>query len=262
MHGIVRALFMTALTLSAEGALSANPVPISGYSAAILLDGQSDTSALCPTGCSESNDVFGSGNYSLGEYSGTGEVVLGPTPYVHAFGGSSFGSVVNARAGLTYYFEFAGPTGSAIPIDIDVILESAVSGTGLVPSEGGRASVVLGGPINNVGVSVSCTLLDCSHPDFTGTLHANLSPNTVYIMEMAAGGGASHGDEGFNGYADPHIYIDSSFAGAADYQFVVSEGIGNQTGLSTVPEPNSMILEMLAGLALGGTALWRRARVR
>jgi len=205
----------------------------------------------------ETNNVFAPGTYSLGEYGGTGQVVLGPTPSVHAFGGSTFGSVVNARAGLTYYFEFVGPAGSAIPIDIDVILESAVSGTSLVPSEGGRASVALGGPINNVGVSVSCTLLDCSHPDFTGTLHADLSPNTVYIMEMGAGGGASHGDEGFNGFADPRIYIDPSFAGAADYQFVVSDGVGNQTGLSAVPEPNS---PMLAGLAFCGMALLRRLR--
>jgi hypothetical protein len=260
VHRILSTFVLTTLILITGDALSANPIPISGYSATVLLDGQSATSALCPTGCSDSNDVYAPGTYSLGEYSAIGEVVLGPIPYVHAFGSSSFGSVVNARAGLYYYFEFAGPAGSAIPIDIDVVLESAVSGTSLIPSEGGRASVALGGPINNVGVSVSCTLLDCSNPDFIGTLHAELSPNTVYIMEMGAGGGASQGDEGFNGFADPYIYIDPSFADAADYQFVVSDGIGNQTGLSDVPEPNSLLLAMVSGLALGGVALFRRSR--
>jgi hypothetical protein len=258
MHRIVWTLFMTALILSVDGTLSASTLPITGYSAIVLLDG--DTS-FCQVNCSDSLDVDAPGSYSLGGFGAFGEVFPGPAPFVYGQAESSDVTVVRAEAGLNYYFEFVGPAGPAIPIDIDVILKSSVAGTSEVPSEGGRASVALGGPINNVGVSVSCTLLDCSHPDFTGTLHADLLPNTVYIMEMGAGGEATSGNEVSNGSADPYIYIDPSFAGAADYQFVVSDGVGNQTGLSAVPEPNSLMLAMLAGLALGGVALWRRAHM-
>ena len=76
-------------------------------------------------------------------------------------------------------------------------------------------------------------------------------------MEMGAGGEATSGTEVSNGSADPHIYIDPSFAGGADYQFVVSDGVGNQTGLSSVPEPGSLTL---TGLAFGAIALLRSLR--
>lgn len=258
MHRIVSTLLMTTLILSAEGALTASPLPITGYSAIVLLDG--DTS-FCQINCSDSLDVDAPGSYSLGGFGAFGEVFLGPTPFVYGQAESGDVTVVRAEAGLNYYFEFAGPAGPAIPIDIAVVLKSTVAGTSEVPSEGGGASIALGGPVTKqVGVSVHCTLLDCSRPDFTGTLHADLLPNTVYIMEMGAGGEATSGNEVSSGSADPHIYIDPSFAGAAGYQFVVSDGVGNQTGLSGVPEPNSLLLAMLAGLAFGGVALLRRLR--
>ena len=248
---------LSTLLALAAGTLSGDPLPITGYSAVILLDGGSDAGGMCPTGCEETNDVFGPGTYSLGGYSATGEVIPGPIPFVHAFSSSStFASVVNAAAGLNYYFEFAGPAGGPIPVDIDVVLHTAINGISLVPSDGATAGVALGGPVSvPTGVNVHCNLLDCTDPDFTGTLHASLSANTVYILEMGAGSKISHGDEGANAFADPHLYIDPSFADAADYQFIVSDGVGNQTGLSSVPEPGYLTL---IGLAFGALALLRR----
>jgi len=257
MHRLRSTFVLSTLLALAAGTLSADPLPITAYSAVVLLDAASDTSGMCPTGCEETNDVFAPGTYSLGGYSGTGEVVLGPIPFVHAFSSSStFADVVNAAAGLNYYFEFVGPAAGPIPVDIDVVLHTAINGISLVPSDGATAGVALGGPVSKpTGVNVHCNLLDCTDPDFTGTLHASLSANTVYILEMGAGSKISHGDEGANAFADPHLYIDPSFANAADYQFVVSDGVGNQTGLSSVPEPSYLAL---IGLAFGAVAVLRR----
>ena len=103
---------------------------------------------------------------------------------------------------------------------------------------------------------VNCSSAACD-PKFDGTLSFGLTPNTLYEvdLEAAAHGIGTVGTQSGLGVADPHIFIDPSFADAADYPLLLSNGVGNDLPGGTVPEPSSLLL--LSG-ALFGLIIVRR----
>ena len=95
----IRSTFILRILLAlAAGTLSANPLPITGYSAVVLLNG--DTS-FCKANCSASLDISSPGSYSLGGFGAFGEVFLGPTPFVYGQADSSDVTVVGLQPVLT-----------------------------------------------------------------------------------------------------------------------------------------------------------------
>jgi hypothetical protein len=59
-------------------------------------------------------------------------------------------------------------------------------------------------------------------------------------------------------YVDPYVQIDPSFADAADYRLVISDGIGNSPP-GPIPEPSTWAM-MLLGFASFGYAGYRVRR--
>jgi hypothetical protein len=125
-----------------------------------------------------------------------------------------------------------------------------------------------GNPVGGAGVSCiidsgglgSLESPFCANPDFVGTLHFDLTPNFVYEVDIFAGagtgGGGNVGNQSAFAFADPHIYLDPSFADIAGYQLVLSDGIGNDLPgggggpPSGAPEPGTLALIVLAMGAL------------
>jgi hypothetical protein len=72
----------------------------------------------------------------------------------------------------------------------------------------------------------------------------------IRFLEVEASSGDSPLAESANASADPFIFIDPSFAGAANYSIEVSPGVGN--GLpSAAPEPGTLgLMASFLGLLL------------
>ena len=105
-----------------------------------------------------------------------------------------------------------------------------------------------------------CTDNTCgtTSTSFSGTLATSADsgePADFLELEIEASSGDSPNSEWANASADPHIFIDPSFAGASQYSVELPAGVSNHLA----PEPSSL------GLLLGGVslvALRRRPRSR
>ena len=167
---------------------------------------------------------------------------------------------------LTYYFEVVGPS-AYVPIDIDFHLHQQDT-LSSVPAEANITSVAgSGGGFDFKAIcSASDPCADHSN-DFVGTLHLSPISGFSNSVELDMDIGVAYSidnpiaNSGF-AYADPFIYIDPSFADAADYSIILSPGVSNAVPTLTppVPEPETWAL-MLAGFGLVGT-LGRRLRPR
>jgi hypothetical protein len=159
---------------------------------------------------------------------------------------------------LDYYFEVLGGTpGDLVPVLIQTTLSTSETG---VDSYG--FSEIDVGPTSEETV---CSGPNCTLPNstFTGTLSdtvASGSEDKIHFEVIAsvniffAGGTA-------NASADPYIYVDPSFANAAEYCIVVSAGVGNagSCGASATPLPATLPL-FAGGLGALGLFGWRRKR--
>jgi hypothetical protein len=179
---------------------------------------------------------------------------------------------INVSAQLEYFFELVGPAGPAIPLNFTGTLSVGVTGqagafmgaNAQVESTqclSGFGCTVASGLANFVGCSLTTSVTDSCNASVTGTLmHFSVDPNTEYgIYETV--GVSGHGNTSsvlMTGFAenDPIISIDPSFAGAGNYQILLSDGIGNSADGVATPEPGTFAL---VGLALGMASCLRRA---
>jgi hypothetical protein len=186
-------------------------------------------------------------------------------PAVQMTATSSSGGLdtVNAGAGVLYYFEFVGPSGTQIPIIIDTSLSTAITG-----NAGASSSIIINtDPSDQVSPSFNASVTACQNNTspfacegdpgvFEGAIHLTaISDVQGQIDLFIRTGGALGGLAAAS--ADPKIMIDPSFSGASNFSLVLSTGVGN--ALTSVPEPASWAL-MLVGVGSLGTLLRARRR--
>jgi hypothetical protein len=144
----------------------------------------------------------------------------------------------NAFVATSYSFEVVGGApGDQVPLLIDTSLDATASASSYA-----SAFLLVSTSINTWEIAV-CTDGSCPNgSEFSGSLAIETTSGTIGTVELSANGeaGVSAHDESATATADPFIYIDPSFAGAANYSILVSPGVGN--GLSDTPEPGTLLL--------------------
>ena len=163
------------------------------------------------------------------------------------------GVTSQALTDLQYFFEVVGGRpGDLVPVLIETSLATVAAGQEAFAAANIQVRTTSQVPT----VVATCTDGSCPFgTDFSGTFSVNAVSGqvaSVLLVTQAAVGGLFGGTA--DASADPVIFIDPSFAGAANYLVVVSDGVGNSSSL--VPEPSNFSL-LGIGLATLG---WRRRR--
>ena len=203
----------------------------------------------------------GSYSYTSANGSAMASVAAFPDVLLSASATSAFFGAGSASASITYYFEIVGANpGDHIPVLIAANLSTDAAGKYRDPSSG-DASIIVTTQDDQQQASVSCGNVtrspgSCNNPDWSGTLAVDYvggyQASVTVSVTAFANADTGHGDA----YADPLIYVNPSFANAADYSVALSPGVGN--GLpSAVPEPASLLL---VGSVLLGAGMLRKRR--
>ena len=210
-----------------------------------------------PSSCSMSGfDATASGSLTLAPFvSLTAEVTSGP---VNGF----FTPAATVFASAQYSFRVVGGNaGDIVPLLIATNLTSnATSSSDAL----GFAETLIHTGLGDAAATV-CTNGSCgtTNTSFSGTLSIRAfsgeSGDTVHL-EIEAASGDSLFAQSANASADPFLFIDPSFAGAANYHIEVSDGVGNALPVAT-PEPGTWVLlsSVLALLAMRRRASRNRA---
>ena len=147
-----------------------------------------------------------------------------------------------ARVVLTYSFEVTGGNpGDVVP----VLIATSLSSLGSDPSHGigfAELSVHTGAAGDSFVAVCSDATCGTTASSFSGTLRTRASSgdtNNALTLQVQASTGDSLLATSASASADPFIFIDPSFAGAALYSIAVSPGVANAE-ITAVPEPGTM----------------------
>jgi hypothetical protein len=160
----------------------------------------------------------------------------------------------DAFASLDYYFAVVGGNpGDAVP----VLVQTSLLVTATAYPTNASAAIYVGG-FGGVSAAVCVGQTTCTSNQFSGTLAVNaFSGQAVEVfLTISAEEGYSYGGSAFAS-ADPYIFVNPSFADAADYSIIVSDDVGNS--LATTPLPTALPL-LATGLGALGLLRWRRQR--
>jgi hypothetical protein len=163
-----------------------------------------------------------------------------------------------ASAVLTYSFEvIGGNPGDIVPI----LIATSLSTLGSDPTHGigfAELSVHTGAAGDSFVAVCSDATCGTMASSFSGTLPTRArsgDTSNELTLQVRASTGDSLLATSASASADPFIFIDPSFPGAASYSIAVSPGVGNAE-ITAAPEPATM------GLFLGAAALLVVARRR
>jgi hypothetical protein len=177
---------------------------------------------------------------------------LGPVPSLSATASASYDPFSNfgysAVLSVSYSFEvIGGKPGDVVPLLIATDLTT--SNTGDANAYASIGVITSFGNETETYCSIGGAGSPCSSSNFSGTIDATATPGQVDLVYLEVNAGAAFPNDGVTtspssafASADPLIYIDPSFAGAADYQIIVSPGIGNSSSMAAAPEPNTLLL--------------------
>ena len=166
-----------------------------------------------------------------------------------------------ATAILTYSFEvIGGNPGDIVPL----LIATSLSTVGSDPSHGiGFAELSVHTSAAGDAFVAVCSDGTCgtTASSFSGTLGTRArsgdAGNTLTLQVQAATGDSLIASSA-SASADPRIFVDPSFAGAASYSIVVSEGVGNAE-ITAAPEPGTMGLFLVAAAVLVRVRRHRKA---
>ena len=215
--------------------------------ATTLADCAVDSSRLLsPTSCALNLAGSASASLTLSPFvSLTAEAASPPN------GGAIHGAA--ASAVLTYSFEVTGGNpGDIVP----VLIATSLSSLGSDPSHGiGFAELSVHTSAAGDSFVAVCSDGTCgtTASSFSGTLRTRArsgDTNNELTLQVHASTGDSLLATSASASADPFIFIDPSFPGAALYGIEVSAGVGNAE-ITAAPEPGTMGLFLAAATLLG-----------
>lgn len=199
------------------------------------------------------------GTTSLSSAGGTGTVVISPSVSVTStIDDSSGGTAQGVTTFLDYYFEVIGGTpGDLVPVLVQTNLTTVESGV-----DSYAFAEIDVGPTSEETV---CTGPDCSlsASAFNGTVAdtvASGSEEKIHF-EIIAEVNTSFTGGTATASADPTIYVDPTFANAANYCIIVSDGVGNSGSCGSSATPLPAALPLFA-TGLGALGLLARRRKR
>jgi hypothetical protein len=140
---------------------------------------------------------------------------------------------------IDYNIEVTGPANVMVPYFFDTAGGLTIVGSG---SAQAKVDLVAPGGIGLKGFDASTLWTGTSTVCGTngcvdGTQLVQMLTNTQYAVEILASVGAGTNIPGsISAWADPHIYIDPTFAGADQFTLLISDGVGNSIA-SPVPGP-------------------------
>jgi hypothetical protein len=148
----------------------------------------------------------------------------------------------SAILSLSYSFEVVGgKAGDVVPLLIATDLFTSDAGYA-----NAYASISVTTSLDSVSAlycSVEPASVPCAAASFSGTISAAATSGTVDNLTLLVEAGAALPNDGVTkatASADPLIYVDPTFVGAASYEILVSPGIGNAA--VATPEPSALLL--------------------
>ena len=159
-------------------------------------------------------------------------------------------------AGVTYFFEYTGPSSSTLPVDIAYSLDATYTGDTF--ATGTYSDAFIDTPFGEVDAYCNASVGGCgTGPNYGGhytlgtteakvssVLSGQVSANTIYQVSVSASGQVDGVEnESVYAFADPFIYLDPGFGNADQYSLVLSPGVGNP---SPAPEPGTVALSAIA----------------
>lgn len=257
MFKLIFAALAASTVISASGALAAT-VTVPGATYRIQDDGYSSGSSDTPVSYSHHVTV-GSG------YSVTATTTAHASAEVNInvpalSSGTGAIGLFGPSAEVIYFFAVVGPADEMVPVHFTasgsatVTLGGATSDTD--PNLRMDATATVAGQTMGIclnSISGGCPAL----PPF-GTVTFEATADQVYEVDLYVSGQGQIACVGCSAvgtaYVDPFIQIDPDFADAADFQVLISAGIGNSP--PTIPEPSTWVM-MVVGLAGLGFANYR-----
>jgi hypothetical protein len=183
-----------------------------------------------------------------------------PAVQMEGTSGSDGVDTVGSSASVEYFFEITGGSpGTKVPLVIEANLSTSIVDYAgafgqlhVYPNAASLATFVAAEACQNNAVSTACIGLPAQ---FSGALNATGFVGALGKVDESILTGAGHGGTAFAS-ADPMIFIDPTFPGAADYTILFSAGVGNS--LPAVPEPGVWIMMILGAAAVGSVLRQRR----
>jgi hypothetical protein len=151
----------------------------------------------------------------------------------------------SANLRVSYSFEvFGSQLGDTVPLLIATDLST--SETGYANAYASIAVATSLGGSSALYCSVASGFVPCAATSFSGDVSVSATSGTVDTLTLEVSAGASLLQDivtsSASASADPFIYVDPSFAGAANYEILVSPGIGNSSSMAATPEPGTLLL--------------------
>jgi hypothetical protein len=205
-------------------------------------------------------NVSGIGNYTVG----------GSTVTMTTQPGVSLSAHTNASNGvsvvLDYYFDITGgQVGDNVPISVDGLVSvNAVGDDGSVSAAADATfSISLANGNHGASHSLYCGNVlrgaSCGSDSWAGALQAIGWVGYTNTVQLQVDVSVNNGSGSADAYADPHVYIDPTFAAShPEYGLEFSPATGNSLAGTSAPEPSSWFL-LVSGALAGAVLLRRRA---